>query len=80
MDLEQTLTAPAFWRRISIQRGDKIVRVEQLVEDFMPSRTILQGSPAHEIDHHLTWGQMREKKLSRGLVIAINNNIGTYWR
>lgn len=66
MDLEQTLTAPTFWRKISIQRGDTIVRVEQLVEDFMPSRTILQGSPAHEIDHHLTLGQMRDQKLSHG--------------
>lgn len=66
MDLEQTLTAPTFWRKISIRRGDRIVRVEQLVEDFMPSRTILQGSPAHEIDHHLTLGQMRDQKLSHG--------------
>lgn len=66
MDLEQTLTAPTFWRKISIQRGDKVVRVEQLVEDFMPTRTILRGSPPHEIDHHLTLGQMRDQKLSPG--------------
>lgn len=66
MDLEQTLTAPTFWRKISIQRGDKIVRVEQLVEDFMPGRTILRGSPPHEIDHHATLGQMRDQKLSAG--------------
>jgi len=32
----------------------------------MPSRTILQGSPAHEVDHHLTLGQMRDQKLSPG--------------
>jgi hypothetical protein len=68
MDLEQTVTAPTFWRKISLQRGDKIVRVEQLVEDFMPSRTILRGSPAHEIEHHLTLGQMRDQKFSPGPV------------
>jgi hypothetical protein len=66
MDLEQKLTAPTFWRKISIQRGDEIVRVEQLVEDFMPSRTILRGSPPREIEHRLTLGQMRDQKLSPG--------------
>lgn len=66
MDLEHTLTAPTFWRKISLQRGDKIVRVEQLVEDFMPSRTILQGSPSREVEHHLTLGQMRDQKFSPG--------------
>lgn len=66
MDLEQTLTAPKFWRKITIQRGEKIVRVEQLVEDFMPSRTILRGSLPHEIEHNLTLGQMRDQKLSAG--------------
>ncbi len=66
MDLEQTLTAPTFWRKISIQRGEKIVQVEQLVEDFMPTRTILRGSAPHEIEHHLTLGQMRDQKFSPG--------------
>ena len=66
MDLEHTLTAPTFWRKISLQRGDRIVRVEQLVEDFMPSRTILKGSPPREIEHNLTLGQMRDRKFTSG--------------
>lgn len=66
MDLEETLTAPAFWRKISIQRGDKIVRVEQLVEDFTPSQTIVRGSPVREVEHHATLGQIRDQKLSAG--------------
>lgn len=32
----------------------------------MPTRTILRGSPPHEIDHHLTLGRMRDQKLSPG--------------
>ena len=32
----------------------------------MPSRTILHGSPPHEIEHHLTLGQMRDRKFSPG--------------
>jgi len=66
MDLEQTLTAPTFWRKISLQRGDKIVRVEQLVEDFMPKRTLVWGSPAREVEHNLTLGQIRDQKFSPG--------------
>lgn len=66
MDLEQTLTAPTFWRKISIQRGEKILRLEQLVEDFMPSRTRVLGSPIREIEHHATLGQIRDQKLSPG--------------
>lgn len=66
MDLEHTLTAPTFWRKISLQRGDKIVRVEQLVEDFAPSRTVLLGTPPTNIEHHLTLGQMRDRKFSPG--------------
>ena len=34
----------------------------------MPSRTVLRGSPTHEIEHHLTLGQMRDQKLSPGPV------------
>ncbi len=32
----------------------------------MPSRTILQGSPSREVEHHLTLGQMRDQKFSPG--------------
>ena len=67
MDLEQTLTAPKFWRKISIRRGGKVVHVEQLVEDYMPSRTTLrEATQTSEIEHHLTLGQMRDRYLSPG--------------
>lgn len=32
----------------------------------MPSRTILQGSPSREVEHHLTLGQIRDQKFSPG--------------
>jgi len=67
MDLEQTLTAPKFWRKISIRRGEKVVHVEQLVEDYTPSRTTLRESTqTSEIEHHLTLGQIRDRYLSPG--------------
>jgi hypothetical protein len=67
MDLEEKLTAPKFCRKISIRKGDKFVLVEQMVEDFMPSRTTLRNAErTEEIEHHLTLGQIRDKYLSGG--------------
>lgn len=67
MDLEEKLTAPKFWRKISIQIDNKVVQVEQWVDDFMPSRTTLRNAErTEEIEHHLTLGQIRDKYLSGG--------------
>ena len=67
MDLEQKLTAPKFCRKISIRKGDKFVLVEQMVEDFMPSRTTLrEAGRTLEIEHHLSLGHIRDQYLSPG--------------
>jgi hypothetical protein len=67
MDLEQILTTPKFSRKISIRTGDKVVLVEQMVEDFMPSRTTLRvADETRAIEHNLTIGQIRDQYLSTG--------------
>lgn len=67
MDLKETLTAPTFCRKINIRKGDKSVLVEQMVGDFMPSRTTLrEAGRTRDIGHHLSLGHIRDEYLSPG--------------
>src|SRR5579859_7773726 len=70
--LREPIEAPRFWRKVSLQQGKKVILVEQLVEDFAPSRTtVLEGGKRSDIEPHLTLGSIREKYLPRGAAACI---------
>jgi len=70
--LREPIEAPTFWRKVSLQQGKKIVQVEQLVEDFAPSRTtVREEGKASDIKPDLTLGAIREKHLPPGAATCI---------
>ena len=65
--LREPIEAPTFWRKLSLQQGKKVILVEQLVEDFAPSRTtVREEGKRSDIEPHLTLGSIREKHLPSG--------------
>ena len=70
--LREPIEAPTFWRKVSLQQGKKVVQVEQLVEDFAPSRTtVREEGKASDIKPELTLGAIREKHLPPGAATCI---------
>jgi hypothetical protein len=70
--LREPIEAPTFWRKVSLQQGKKVVQVEQLVEDFAPSRTtVREEGKASDIKPDLTLGAIREKHLPPGAATCI---------
>ena len=70
--LREPIEAPTFWRKLSLQQGEKVILVEQLVEDFAPSRTaVREGGKRSDIEPHLTLGSIREKHLPPGAATCI---------
>jgi hypothetical protein len=70
--LRAPIEAPTFWRKVSLQQGKKIIRVEQLVEDFAPSRTtVREEGKTSDIEPNLTLGAIREKHLPPGAATCI---------
>jgi len=65
--LREPIEAPRFWRKISLQQGDKLIIVEQLVEDFAPSRTTLQdGGKRSDVEPDVTLRSIRQRYLAPG--------------
>ena len=63
----EPIEAPRFWRKISLQQGEKLIGVEQLVEDFAPSRTTLrEGSRRSDVEPDITLGSVRQRHLGPG--------------
>jgi len=70
--LREPIEAPTFWRKLSLQQGEKVILVEQLVEDFAPSRTtVREEGKRSDIEPHLTLGSIREKHLPPGAATCI---------
>ena len=69
---KEPIEAPTFWRKLSLQQGKKVILVEQLVEDFAPSRTtVREEGKRSDIEPHLTLGSIREKHLPPGAATCI---------
>ncbi len=65
--LREPIQAPRFWRKISLQQGEKLIVVEQLVEDFAPSRTTLRdGGRRSDVEPDITLGSVRQRHLAPG--------------
>lgn len=63
----EAIEAPKFWRKVSLQQGEKNIQIEQFVEDFAPSRTTVKAEgQTSQIEHGLTLGCIREKHLPPG--------------
>jgi hypothetical protein len=70
--LREPIEAPTFWRKVSLQQGKKVIRVEQLVEDFAPSRTtVREEGKTSDIEPDLTLGSIRGKYLPPGAATCI---------
>src|ERR1035438_2059891 len=70
--LREPIKAPMFWRKVSLQQGKKVILVEQLVEDFAPSRTtVREEGKRSEIEPNLTLGSIREKHMPPGAATCI---------
>jgi len=70
--LREPIEAPTFWRKISLQQGEKVILVEQLVEDFAPNRTtVREEGKTSDIEPNLTIGSIREKHLPPGATTCI---------
>ena len=70
--LREPIEAPTFWRKLSLQQGKKVIRVEQLVEDFAPSRTtVREEGKGSDIKPDLTLGSIREQHLPPGAATCI---------
>ena len=67
--LKTPVQAPKFWRKVSLKQRDKVILIEQFVEDFAPSRTIVrEGRKKADIEPVSTLGSIRQKHLPAGTV------------
>lgn len=63
----EPIEAPKFWRKVSLQQGERVILLEQLVEDFAASRTTVRDEGKRsDIEPDLTLGRIREKHLPPG--------------
>ena len=70
--LKTPVEAPKFWRRVSLKQGDKVILIEQFVEDFAPSRTLIrEGGKKTDIEPVSTLGSIREKHLPSGAAACV---------
>ena len=66
---QRNVAAPKFWRKVSLKQRDKVILIEQFVEDFAPSRTIVrEGRKKADIEPVSTLGSIRQKHLPAGTV------------